>query len=81
MLVSSLLEHVILFRGEAHLGRSDADVVILLLHGVRLVGLDIDLGADAEIEDGRDVENAAALLGDDLQLSNNVGHVEELRWV
>lgn len=39
-----------------------------------LVGLEVDLGADAQVEDGGEVEEAAALLGEDLELGNDVRH-------
>jgi hypothetical protein len=60
--------------GYANLSGNDADVVILLLNLMRLVGLDIDLGADRGVDDGRDVDETAALLGEDLELGNDIRH-------
>lgn len=52
----------------------DADYIVLLLNLVLLVGLEVDLGADAQVENGGEVEKAAALLGEDLELGNDVRH-------
>ena len=43
-----------------------------------LLGLDVNLGADGSVEDGGEVDEATALLGEDLKLSNDVGHFCEL---
>jgi hypothetical protein len=53
---------------------SDADVVILLLNLVRTIGLDVDLLADTEVDDSREIEQAARVAGEDLQLSDDISH-------
>jgi hypothetical protein len=53
---------------------SDADVVILLLNLVRAIGLDVDLLADTEVDDSREIEQAARVAGEDLQLSDDISH-------
>lgn len=63
----------------AYLGGSDADDVLLLLDLVGPVSLEIDLGADAQVEDGREIEEAAIVAGEDLQLGDDVGH--DVGWL
>lgn len=53
---------------------SDADVVILLLDLVGTVGLDVDVLADTEVDESREIEQAARITGEDLQLSDDISH-------
>ena len=50
----------------------DANVVILVLDLVRAVGLEVDLGADRE--DRGQIDEAARLSREDLELSDDISH-------
>jgi hypothetical protein len=61
-----------------HFGGCDADVAVFLdVHDLGPVGFDIDVGADAQVDEGGDVKEASALLSKDLQLSDETGHYEQ----
>lgn len=66
--------------GSTHARGGDADDIALVLDLVRAVGLDVDLGADAQVDESGEIEQAARLTGEDLQLGDDIGHCESFEW-
>jgi hypothetical protein len=60
-------------------GGSDSDVLVLGLDLVGLLGDDVESRADAQVDEGRDVEEATGLTADDLELGNDVGRHLEIK--
>lgn len=58
---------------------SDSDVLVLGLDLVGLLGDDVESRADAQVDEGRDVEEATGLTADDLELGNDVGRHLEIK--
>lgn len=60
-------------------GGGDSDVLVLGLDLVGLLGDDVEGRTDAQVDEGRDVEEATGLTADDLELGNDVGRHLEIK--